>query len=303
MERLNKFKALKFNENVDALIEEMVKEVLSDKNLCDELHKININTRGELKRNISIIHAYKEEKDYCKKCPGFDKCDKRRPHYQTVLNYNGKFFNNYLTPCHLKIEDEKKDRLYLTRDFPKEWRDVSFDDLAPKPLLKAKKDAISRFINSQNNSRNWIYIYGNHLSGKSYLATYMINTATTLGKTCAFLDFPNQLKRMSDLSYAYKEEAFELLKKYQEADVLVLDNFGDEYKNDYIRDNFTLPLLNERARNSRMTIFTSTFSYNEIRDMYITSLAGKAKAKQIENLLKEYCEEPFDISTLIYQGS
>ncbi|HOH67764.1 MAG TPA: hypothetical protein PLX93_00390, partial [Bacilli bacterium] len=78
--------------------------------------------------------------------------------------------------------------------------------------------------------------------------------------------------------------------------LLVLDDFGNEYKNDFIRDTIVLPILIERAKNQRLTFFTSDFTIDEIAQLYETSKAGAIRAKQLARLLKEMAEEEFDLS-------
>ena len=65
-----------------------------------------------------------------------------------------------------------------------------------------------------------------------------------------------------------------------------------------MRDTIVLPILIERAKNQRITFFTSDFSINEIGQLYETSKAGSIRAKQLSRLLKEMCEEEFDLSGL-----
>jgi hypothetical protein len=37
----------------------------------------------------------------------------------------------------------------------------------------------------------------------------------------------------------------------ENCDLLVIDDFGSEFKSDYVRDQIVMPLLNERAKNNR----------------------------------------------------
>ncbi len=85
---------------------------------------------------------------------------------------------------------------------------------------------------------------------------------------------------------------------YINVDVLVIDDFGDEYKNEFIRDSITLAILNGRARNNLITIFTSAFNFNEISDMYSINVEGRARSRQLKNVLEDYAEKPIDISTI-----
>ena len=49
---------------------------------------------------------------------------------------------------------------------------------------------------------------------------------------------------------------------------LVLDGFGNEIKNTYIRDAIVLPLLSNRRRNRCITIITSNYDVEDIVKLY-----------------------------------
>ena len=91
------------------------------------------------------------------------------------------------------------------------------------------------------------------------------------------------------------------MKKLTDVDILFLDAFGDEYKNDYTRDQVLMPLLSARSNRKAPTFFLSSFTLDEIRQLYATSMNAKIlankMAKLIEaNLLKRVViTERFDI--------
>ena len=80
-------------------------------------------------------------------------------------------------------------------------------------------------------------------------------------------------------------------------DFLILDDFGNEYKNEFSRDNITIPLLSNRSNKELFTIFTSQFSIDEVRQLYsIGKVGGAIRGRQIESLLKTMCEKEFDLT-------
>ena len=76
-----------------------------------------------------------------------------------------------------------------------------------------------------------------------------------------------------------------LFDEIKDADLLVLDAFGDEYKSDFVRDTFVYPLLQERAYSNKITIINSNFTIKEIVSMYNLAKASAPKVRQLESTL------------------
>jgi hypothetical protein len=56
--------------------------------------------------------------------------------------------------------------------------------------------------------------------------------------------------------------------------------------------------LLERAKNKKITFFTSDFKISEIGTLYATTEAGKIRARQLVRLLKDYCGSELEIGGL-----
>ena len=74
-------------------------------------------------------------------------------------------------------------------------------------------------------------------------------------------------------------------------DLLVLDDFGNEYKNVFIRDTIIYPLLNERLKNGKLTWFTSAYTVKDIINMYSFKSNYSPKAAQLGELIKSLAKE------------
>ncbi|MCQ2794378.1 MAG: hypothetical protein MJ207_03400 [Bacilli bacterium] len=294
--QLLKGKKIKSDASVENYIDSLVKAVKADDQLMRYLSTHGLNTDELIRSNISAITRFKEDRDYCKKCPGFALCNKERPHYVLDLTYDGFMVNNDLKPCKHKLDDMIQDEAYLVRDFPAEWRDSTI------PLMDKSKQRlklIKRYKEALDAHANWLFITGNHRSGKSFVAATLINYFNQIKKRpVAFINYPNRVKELLDLSYGNKEDFFKLMGLYSTVDLLVLDDFGNEYKSEYIRDSVTLAILNERARLGLMTIFTSEFSYEDLANMYALNASGRARGKQLKNLLEDLAGEAIDISNV-----
>lgn len=288
-------KQIKENSDIKKMINEMFNDIKKDKDMVAYLNKLGIKDSELIKNNVATIMLAKDDLDYCKKCPGFEACAKRHRHYVFGLNYDGENIDKYLSPCELKIKDEKIEQSYLVRDFPASWREMT---VAKLDKSKVRMPLVKRYKEALDTERNWIYITGSHRSGKSIAAAAILNGFIKLHKgKGAFLNYPERVRELQDYTYNNKDDFNNLMKLYSTVDYLVIDNFGNEYKSEYVRDSITLAILNERARRGLVTIFTSEFDFDDISYMYSLNASGKARGKQLKNLLTDYAVEPIDISS------
>lgn len=286
---------VKEDDEIRKAIDEMVKEVKADKDVMAYVKKIGITDEAVIRDNVTTIKRFKDDLDYCRNCPGFNYCNKEDIHYVNVITYDGRFVTTELRPCKLKVQDKEKDKAFVIRDFPPSWRMSTIGSLDKS---KARMNLIKRYKQALNSTRNWVYITGSHRSGKSYIAATLLNAfIEESNNKAAFINYPTRVRDLQDMSYSNKEEFVEMINIYSSVELLVIDNFGNEYKNEFIRDSITLAILNERAHRGLITIFTSEFSYDDIANMYMINSAGKSRAKQLTNLLKDFAGEPIDIST------
>ena len=83
-----------------------------------------------------------------------------------------------------------------------------------------------------------------------------------------------------------------MLKTLQDVDALILTSFGEEYKTDYTRDSIIAPLIKNRMKEGKKTIFISTMPLNQIHTLYQTSNRGSfLMAKNLEETIKNNAEE------------
>ena len=88
----------------------------------------------------------------------------------------------------------------------------------------------------------------------------------------------------------YTEKTFEEIKH--------IDDFGNEFVNDFIRDTIIYPIISTRHNKNLMTIFTSDFTIDEIETLYSTSKAGQLRAKQICKIISTSVKKEIDLGTL-----
>src|SRR5574344_1925160 len=258
--------------------EEMFSKLYADTDVVSYIKEIGASEEI-VKKNLSKFIAYQEEHNYCKNCPGLDKCNKEGVHLSMSLVVEGKTVSRIFDNCEKYKERQRLEDFFIYRDFPTDWMGCS--------------------------ETKWLYLVGNTRVGKSYLSACFAFDYCELneGKKAAFIDSTSFFKTLSDLSYSSKSQFDLLLDQLSAVYLLILDNFGDEYKSEYMRDTIVYPLVSSRAKNNLLTIFTSNFTLTDIKDMYSLKSKGNAiKANQLFSLLSTMCQREIEVqgSSSIY---
>lgn len=180
---------------------------------------------------------------------------------------------------------------FVVKDFDDQFNNVLFKNL-DNPSLKSK-------IKKELTANRWIYLTGAMRSGRTYCSIALINSSAASGNdNLAFIDSAKEIKFLSDLIFKEKNLFEKKLNELKQARTLVIDGFGNEYINDVIRDSIVIPLLQERATNNLVTIFTSDFSVEDVVMLYSnTKGASSIRAKQLKNILLSKIKEEIVTST------
>ncbi len=281
--------------NMKSLINKLVNDLREDIEVYEKIKALGL-TVGEVRENIAKLTDFKEDYNYCKNCPGIDKCSKITPHISMHLRKDGNYISASYEPCVRIIEQIAANRKYLCADFPSEWKSSNLRTL---DLSDTRKLAIKEFAKIvKGQSDRWLYVTGNHKTGKSFmLVTFANQYAIECKCQVAVVNSTRLISSLADLSYNNKEEFTRLMVALSNVPLLVLDDFGEEYKNEYIRDQIVLPILTEREHNSRLTFFTSEFTIGEIKQLYsIGKASGEIRGRQLEKILTTMCGKEFDLT-------
>ncbi len=294
MERLD---PKNYYEEVDMkdYINQLVDELRNDYEVYEQIKKLGL-TLGEVKDNVARLTDFRNDYNYCKNCPGIDKCQKAIPHLAMEISKDGKYVNITYTPCRVLFEKIKRDNQYLFDDFPAEWKDSSAKTLDRTDARRQVLKEFSKIISGE--SSRWLYVTGNHKVGKSFLMVTLANefARNELGAV-AVINSAKRIKELTDLSYQNKDEFAQAMLNLSKVPLLLIDDFGEEYKSEYIRDTIILPLLSEREHQNHLTFFTSEFTIAEIQKMYsIGANSGEIRGKQLARLLKDMCVKEYDLS-------
>lgn len=231
-----------------------------------------------IKANIGKVHTYYEDYKRWQTIKTYDDVLKTGERYSYNLKFDGYHIlreSEILKPFQEYIEYTSK---FIYKDFPDSFNNVSLKDVDSK-VLKSK-------IFSALKMGNWIYITGAIRSGRTYCAIAIINVSASRGNTnLAFLDSAKEIRELANLFFDNQNSFINEFNKLKNSHLLVLDGFGNEYVNDIVRDSIIIPLLQYRAQNNLMTIFTSDFDIEDLLTLYSKKDSNNVRTKQLSSIL------------------
>lgn len=292
MEKLN-LSSIKLG-NIDSLYKESIEGLKNDPIVYDTISSKLGLTAKEVKANLAILLTYQEDVNYCLHCPGLDKCKKNNPYLKMDLEKRDSLVVPSFSPCKEVSKLEEKKKMFFTYSFPDSYLDNKVKSIDTSIVRGEVYKAIGSSVKEKNSS--WIYLYGSTRSGKSYiLATFAVYFAKS-HPGCAYVSCQSLLEKFKNLSYSNKEEFDIYFDKIKNAPLLVIDDFGNEYKTEYTFSTYLLPLLDYRNKQGLRTFFGSSFSIKEIESLYKDKI-GPIYARQLKDILTRNCGNGFDIST------
>ena len=292
---------IKFNAVIETdqkLVEQMKRAYLNCPKAVKYCQSLNIKDE-EIDANIAKVFAFVSDLNYCSHCPGIKNCQKNNPTLCTKIIYTNGVLDDELVPCKELLKLRVLERQFIEKDFPDEWLNNNL-----KTIDKTNKrgEVIIKYSEYlKDNKVSGIFINGLKNTGRSFLAaTICVDLAKKEKGPICFLDAKKHIRELNDLAFSKEKEEFnEKLRLYSNVPVLVLDDFGNEYITDYVRDTIINPIISERANKKLMTIFTSDFTIREIETLYAgSSKAGAIKAKQFANTLRSMCGNEINLGEI-----
>ena len=263
---------------------------LRDQGMTDEI----------IDENITKIYDFVRDVNYCRKCPGIKKCKKDNAYLNTKIIYSYGVVDTQLIPCKEILKRVSFERQFLVRDFADEWLDVIMSDIDRSQPKEEASQIYMKYL--RNEETSWIYLMGGIGSGKSYFAAALAIELAKRGlKGKSPICFINASKRILELSELSKQKSDDFKKKlelYSTVPVLIIDDFGHEYKNDFTRDAIVNEIITTRCNKKLFTIITSNFSLDEIEVLYSTSNAGAIMSKQIVKTIRAMCKKEINLGEL-----
>lgn len=270
--------------------ENLLKKMRADYHNCPAAIKYIKSLKipeDKVEEDIVKIYDFVSDLNFCKKCPGVANCNKDTPRLCTKIVYQDGVISRELVPCKEYLKQIKFRNQFIIRDFDDSWLT---SDLKKIDHTNERKATIIKYneILKGTSATPWIYIMGEPGTGRTFLAA---NIALDIAKKekgpICFIDTPSRFKEIA--SKKDNEQFNQLVERYSTVPVLVMDDLGNEYKSDFIRESILFPILNARSKAHLLTIITSDFDIADVTTMYLTNQASKPKVEQIKRLLKRNC--------------
>ena len=279
------------NEYAKLIANPVFKQVIQDLKLTEE----------EIRFHLSTFLLFNSPENNPHHCTQADTCMANKHHLLKVYRDNNGSIYRTQEPCPLYQASLDLETYLQTSDFSIGW------DLKPYALdmkfeRRERKEIEERFHSIlQKTSKRWLYLTGSFLSEKSPL---MASFALLLAQHKRFVSFMNAPKRFNELMSASIENKVQFEKSFQqliEVDVLIVDELGNEFKSEFVRDRIVYPLFLERAKSKKITCFVSDFELQDWIKMYKIGPSGDLKAKQLGSLFVEMVGKTITLSGLTGQ--
>ena len=265
----------------DAQANAFLDSLKMDKELMDEVHSLGINDE-ELSNYLPLLARYQENHEAIKKDPELLVM-------KLTISDSGKLDFVYVESEQQKKKHSLQNDYYL-RDFPDEWLSAS---ITSKVSFKTEREKdLRKEIVKANKGKNWFYVYGQIGTGKSYALCAFLNDVASKGKKVAFINANKRFEELKVLAISDKDKFENIMKTLSSLEYLVIDDFGSEFKSDYVRDTVVIPLLLERTKNHLFTAFASDYTLDEIEELYSTKFSSKLLAKRLINIIRSNLSSP-----------
>ncbi len=251
-------------------------------------------TQKEANMYIAALLDYQEDVHYCANCPGFDRCAKNNPHFTMTLRREDGVIARHYDPCKKMLSLSSFYERYSICSFSPDWRDATLQDIATS--VSSRNIVIGWMTKIATGvSDRWLYLTGSNGSGKTYMLACFANFITTNKGKGAFCDTTQLLEELKGLSINRKEEFEKRMKELRDASILVLDDFGNEFKTEYSFTSLLYPILAYRAKEGKLTCFASDFKIEQVASMYQAKI-GPERAAQFKDLLLYRCKKEYDVT-------
>lgn len=273
----------------DLLTKEEIKRIID---------KLDVDMK-EFDYYLGYFLSFYEDKCFCKTCSNIEKCPKEiKGMMLNLVRKEDNSIEREYTLCLKREEQRKMNNNYLLRDFSDDLLKIDMDDVENrKGRFKYEKTLMQMDIDGTSEG---MFISGPSSSGKSYPLIALCNEFVKNDETCAFVDVKNFIESLKNTFNFNKENYVKLMDTVKNADVLVLDNLGEEKQSEWVRDDVISTILDFRNKNNSLTFITSCYTLDELEKMYNVSKTnnemGKIKSSKFIEKIKTICPNVININ-------
>lgn len=275
---------IRLGEDIDQLEEAAMKRLKEDPEVYKVIHDDLELSKGEVLLNLGTLIDLQEDMEICRSCPGVEQCPKAHPCYCMKLSYLAGQIQRSFEPCEKKKSRDQLHALFFIRDFPLEWLDYNLKNIDITASRRGLSIAFGKVMKGTDD--RWLYVTGGHRQGKSFMLNILAKEYALKHRPAGFANTATLIEGLKQKVIKEKEKFERNMGLLQSCPLLVLDEFGNEFKSEFVFSTILYPLISGRAKAKMPTWFTSDFTIQEIVDMYRSKI-GDARAKQFQRLLEE----------------
>lgn len=262
--------------------------LMSDQVFVAHLQALELTEQLILKNKAPLI-AYYESYLSVQECKKAGSCINEEAYHNLSISLHNDYINLKHELCPVLALDELKQTRFIFNDIPSGYEKVSLKTITER---KTQRTYLKAILSLMKNEINTIYVYGAFGTGKLTLALGAVNQIVDRDENLSVgvIDFRSFVTEYSNNYYDNKNLAQNALDKVLAVDLLVVREFGNEESNKLTRDVFSFPLVLERIKSGKKTIFISELSLDDLSQLYDPSNRD-VRVKQIIQTLKANARE------------
>lgn len=292
MEELNKNINKFYNNTLEYDLKKDYIEALKTPKFKALVNKFKLSDEVGMKYTSKLERVVSDLKN-CEKCKSLLECKNEVNgcvYYPTKTDNKLDF--NYVT-CKYKNEFIEKEKLNKSKFFglSQDLKNASMSDIDEIDFKKRSKviKALKDFYDNYPNEKKGMYIHGSFGSGKTFLASCLLNELAKKDYNTVLIYYPELLNRLK-ASFDKTDESYkELLDEVKKSDLLLIDDIGAETVTNWSRDEILGTILQYRMENNLSTFITSNLTLEEleIHLSIVKNNTDKVKARRIIERIKQ----------------
>lgn len=243
--------------------------------------------KGDIMTKTTKLQDTLEELEHCKKCKGLYECKNAYLGHVSMPEVKEKRILFTYVPCKYKKLEAQQKNSKESEEKVNETARMKDIDVNDKNRIKVIK-WLDQFYEEYDFSKNMkgLYLHGNFGCGKTFLISALLHELEEKkNASTEIIYFPEILRELkSDWElYDFK------MKRYQNVDILCIDDIGAEKVTDWGRDEVLGTILQSRMNNNLTTFFTSNLNRSELEAHFISNEKAdeRIKARRIMERIKQ----------------